>query len=104
MATHDEADYTFDLDRLEAQRVAAIEEREQHEAQLDADYISLMSTRSGRNVIWDLVAPLWRSSYTGKREDTDFREGERNVALRVWAQLQKSCPTLAHKMQEEQRS
>jgi hypothetical protein len=96
-----EVDATFDLEAREARREAEAEQRKQVEAQLESDYIMVMSTYAGRNVIWNLIAPLWRSSYTGTREDTDFREGERNVALRIWAQLLKSCPTLATKMQGE---
>jgi hypothetical protein len=62
-----------------------------------------MRTFQGRRLIWDLLiaAGFWRSSYATKREDTDFREGERNVALRVWANVMRACPALAHKMQEE---
>ena len=99
----EEALDTFDLDAQEARREAAVEQQKQAAVQLETDFINVMNTRAGRNVIWSLLGPMWRSSYTESRDDTYFREGERNVALRVWAQLQAACPTLAHKMLEENR-
>lgn len=91
----------LDIDAVEAAREEALAARKRYEAELDAGYLWIMESYNGRRVIWDLVAPLWRSSYTGDRMDTDFREGERNVALRIWAQLIRLCPVLARKMHEE---
>jgi hypothetical protein len=91
----------MDTDASEAQRAELAKQRQRYESQLESDYLWIMNTHTGRRFVWDLVAPLWRSSYTGNREDTDFREGERNVALKIWARLRKSCPSLALKMQEE---
>lgn len=97
----DSVDETMDIEAIEARRIEAAKQRAQYENQLDADYTWLMQSHHGRRMFWDLLAPMWRSSYTGSREDTDFREGERNVALRVWARLTRACPALAHKMFEE---
>lgn len=97
----DEFEDTFDLEAREAARAALVEKQRQYENQLDRDYLVLMQSDAGRRFVWDLIAPMWRSSYSGKREDTDFREGERNVALRVWARLTRVAPVLAHKLIEE---
>lgn len=100
-AFHEGAADTLDIEKRERERRALMQDRERYEAQLDADYKWLMDSFAGRRLMWDLIAPMWRSSYVGTREDTDFREGERNVALRVWARLVRVCPALARKMMEE---
>jgi hypothetical protein len=96
-----EVDDTFDLGGQEAAREAAQKKREREENQLDTDYLNVLQTNAGQRLFIDLIKPLWRSSYSGAREDTDFREGERNVALRVWARLARVAPTLAPKIIEE---
>jgi hypothetical protein len=97
-----EAEDTFDLAAREAAREELEKQRAQAEHQLDTDYMALMQTGAGRRVMWDLLAPIWRTSYVSQlREDTFFREGERNVALRVWARLLRVTPSLAHKLLEE---
>jgi hypothetical protein len=97
----DEFDDTFDLAGQEAARAEAKRLREQYENQLDTDYLNVMQTEAGRRIVWDVIAPIWRISFTATRNDTDFREGERNVALRVWARLLRVTPKLAHKLLEE---
>lgn len=85
--------------REHAQRAAVMREEDKRAA-----LVEFMNSYGGRLFMWDLLtaAGLWRSSYLGgDREDTFFREGERNVALRIMAQLREHCPTLALKMQEE---
>lgn len=96
-----EFDDTFDIEGQAAARAEAAKQREQYENQLDADYRTLAETHAGRRFLWDLLAPLWRISYSATRNDTDFREGERNVSLRVWARLIRVAPLLAHKLLEE---
>lgn len=97
----EEVDNTFDLGGQADAREAAEKKRQQEENQLDADYLFVLNTGAGRRLFIDTIKPLWRSSYTGSREDTDFREGERNVALRVWARIVKVAPDLAPKLIEE---
>jgi hypothetical protein len=90
----------------------ADEAREQREEQQRAIALQLaddlrlvMSQQGGRRFVWRYLdrAGLWRSSFTGDREGTDFREGMRNVALMLWADLQKACPEYLLRMQEENR-
>ena len=97
----DEVSGVVDVDVREERRAKQEELEKQYRAQLQADAMQVMSTHSGRRFVWDLLAPMWRSSYFGSREDTDFREGERNVALKIWGTLKAACPNLARKMQEE---
>jgi hypothetical protein len=97
----EEVDELFDFETQEAARKQAAKDRERYENQLDTDYLQVMQTHAGRRIVWDIVAPIWRISFTESRNDTDFREGERNVALRVWARLVRVMPALAHKLLEE---
>jgi hypothetical protein len=97
----EEYESTFDLDAQLAAREQAAKDRVRYENQLDADYMVFAQSEAGRRFIWDIIAPMWRISFTGTRDATDFREGERNVALRVWARLQRVAPKLAHKLLEE---
>jgi hypothetical protein len=64
-----------------------------------------MSHQSGRRFVWRYLdrMGLWRTSFTGDRQGTDFREGMRNIALMLWGDLQKACPELLLRMQEENR-
>ncbi len=75
--------------------------RRQHEDNLRIT----MSSFGGRQLIYTLLERdgLWRSSFTGDRQGTDFREGMRNSALMLWADLKQACPDLMLRMQEEQR-
>jgi len=100
----DEFDSTFDLAGQAEAREEAAKAREQYEHQLDTDYMWMMQHNAGRRIVWDIIAPMWRISFTGVDGDTNFREGERNVALRVWARLLRVTPTLAHKLLEENQS
>lgn len=92
---------TMDIEAMEAAREVELATRKRENAQLDRDLTEIMTMFGGRRFIWDLTAPMWRTSFDGTTTGTEFREGERNVALRVWARLIQVCPTLAHKMQEE---
>lgn len=94
---------TLDLVGQEAER-AEQERREAHLAQqrkLDMAYV--MGTVGGRRFIWELVCTcgLWAPSFTGNDASTDFREGQRNVALQLWARVQLECRDLFRKMIEE---
>lgn len=94
---------TYDLEAIEKARADQKSAAADLERQLDSDYFGVLQTFEGRRLIWNLLitAGFWRSSYTTRREDTDFREGERNVALRIWARVMNVSPVLALKMQEE---
>lgn len=57
------------------------------------DWKWLMSSPRGRRIMWRLLGwtGMYRSSFTGNSE-TFFREGERNVGLRVNAALLQADP------------
>lgn len=86
-------------------RHALAEKQRELQLQLEDDIRLVMSHQSGRRFVWRYLdrAGMWRSSFTGDRQGTDFREGMRNVALMLWADLQKACPELLRTMQEENR-
>lgn len=71
----------------------------------DNDLLIVMSAEPGRRFVWNLIdrGGMWRPSFVENREGTDFREGERNTALRLWADLQRVCPELLLRMQKENR-
>lgn len=70
--------------------------------QEDTDLLVVMSSEEGRRFLWRLLCStgLRRSSYTGNSE-TFFREGERNVGLRLQAEMERVDYTLFTAMQRE---
>jgi hypothetical protein len=69
----------------------------------DADLLWLMNQREGRRFVARLLQSchLYESSFTGpgsSRSATFFREGERNVGLRVLADITRLCPDLHARM------
>jgi hypothetical protein len=80
--------------------------RRAKERQRDADAAikTLMSSEAGRIWIWDHLSDcgLYRmSARSGDAHMTYFNEGERNVGLRLLAQLQRACPDLYALMTKE---
>lgn len=53
----------------------------------------MMSDKRGRRVMWRLLETtgVYRSSFTGNSE-TFFREGQRNVGLKLLADIHENCP------------
>jgi hypothetical protein len=92
----------FDAD---ARREAAVERQNLDRIQLEHDLRATMLNEPGRRVVWSLLVRLgmWRSSFTGERQGTDFREGMRNAALMLWDDLEKACPDLLLRMLKENR-
>lgn len=69
----------------------------------EADDIKwLMSDPRGRRIVWGLLelTGVFRSSFTGNSE-TFFREGERNIGLKLFLRLQTHCPEQYIKMTKE---
>lgn len=83
-------------DRKEKQRLTSDQEV--------ADFKWLMSDKRGRRIVWGLLEKtgLYRSSFTGNSE-TFFREGERNVGLKLIALIHENCPEKYNLMVTEQR-
>lgn len=92
----------FDADE---QRASIKEKQREFQLQIEDDLRLIMGHQGGRRFVWRYLDKMgmWRSSFTGDRQGTDFREGMRNVALMLWADLQKACPELLLRMQEENR-
>ncbi len=76
-----------------------LQPRVQREAE---DIRWLMASPKGRRCVWRLLEScgLFRLSYTGDH-DTYFREGQRNVGLRVLSRLQEYCPAYTAALWEE---
>lgn len=72
------------------------------DAQFALDLMNVMDTPSGRRVVGWLLdfTGVDQRSYTGN-SDTYFREGSRNVGLRLIAELKSQMPKLYLKMLEE---
>jgi hypothetical protein len=84
-------------DRDQAQKV----ERDQEKA----DFAWLMSDKRGRRFMWRMleVTGVYRSSFTGNSE-TFFREGARNVGLKLIADIHEFSPDSYTTMLDEQRT
>lgn len=69
------------------------------------DFKWLMSDRRGRRFVWRLLEEtgLFQSSFTGNSE-TFFREGQRNVGLRLMAMINEHCPDRYNQMVTEQKT
>lgn len=82
--------------RKEKQRLTSDQEAE--------DFKWLMSDKRGRRIVWGLLEKtgLYRSSFTGNSE-TFFREGERNIGLKLMALIHDNCPERYNQMVMEQR-
>lgn len=78
----------FDVWNEQEREAQAKQHRANRQETLKADLVWLMEQPRGRRVLWGIMeeAGLFRTSFTGNSE-TFLREGERNVALRLQAQL-----------------
>lgn len=94
-----------DIFQADVTREEFAQKQREYQLQIEDDVRLIMSHQSGRRFVWRYLdrVGMWRSSFTGDRQGTDFREGMRNAALMLWADLQKACPELLLRMQEENR-
>ena len=72
----------------------------------DNDFRWLMSDERGRRFMWRLIemSGVRRRSYDGSTEMMLIREGERNIGLRLMADLERIVPDLQLEMMKEQRT
>lgn len=93
-------EFSADRNRAASQEAAQNAQRE-----ADNDLRTVMSSPQGRRFIWRMIDRhgMWRASFVENREGTDFREGMRNTALMLWSDLQRVCPELLLRMQEEHK-
>lgn len=68
-------------------------------------FVWLMGEPQGRRVVHDLLAAagIWRTSFSPDPYTTAFNEGQRNVGLRLMAQIQKFTPAQYAIMIEEHK-
>lgn len=92
----------FDLETQQGEAEEASVESERAGREAAKDLKDVMSTASGRRVIWSVIdtCGLFRAAYTGG-DGTIFNEGMRNVALKLVAQLRAACPSEYLTMLEE---
>ena len=93
-----------DLRGQERQKEDAELARKVDRDQEKADFAWLMSDRRGRRFIWRMLETtgVYRSSFTGNSE-TFFREGARNVGLKLISDIHEFAPDAYPLMLEEQR-
>jgi len=74
-----------EADRQEKQRITLRQETD--------DFKWLMADPRGRRIVWGLLelTGVYRSSFTGNSE-TFFREGERNIGLKIVHKIHAHCP------------
>ncbi len=63
----------------------------------------LLSTISGRSWVWRLLESthMLSTSFSGDAMTMAFREGERNIGLRLWADIESASPELLAKTMME---
>jgi len=69
------------------------------------DFLWLMRNKQGRRFMWRLLTwtHIFKSSFTGNSE-TFFREGERNIGVRLMDEIHSNCPELYSTMVKEQKN
>lgn len=97
-------DDVTDIRGQEAKARARAERAENVGAMKVNDWKWLMSVPRGRRIVWRLLEETgqFRSSFTGNSE-TFFREGERNVGLKITALIGQHCAEDYAKMLLEQQ-
>lgn len=75
------------------------------EQQFKNDLCAVMGMPQGRRIVWGLLedAGLYRVSYAhgDQPQDMAFREGNRNMGLKLLGHINRECPELYLKMHEE---
>lgn len=62
--------------------------------QIEDDTRWLMADERGRRLVWGWLADagIFRSTYTGEAHSGAFAEGQRNMGLKLQAQVMQHCP------------
>ena len=94
----------LDLHGQERQREDAERQRKLDRDQEKADFAWLMSDKRGRRFMWRMlgVTGIYRSSFTGNSE-TFFKEGMRNVGLKLITDIHEYAPDAYVQMIEEHK-
>ncbi len=101
----DEIEDPLDLtkDATQAKELSAAEQLKR-QVEID-DFKWLMAEARGRRFAWRLLEKcgVFRSSFTGDSNWTNFREGQRNVGLLVLGDIHEHCPEAYASMLQEQK-
>jgi len=67
------------------------------------DVTHVMSSQQGRRVVWNLLsaAGVFKTSFTGDNNATNFNEGRRSEGLRLFSDVMGFCPDLYMLMAKE---
>lgn len=105
MASRSTAPDPLDIDAQERNAAAKAARDELKARQEVEDLKWLMAHQSGRRYVAKLleITGIYRSSFTGNSE-TFFREGQRNVGLRIVGEIHEHCPDAYVKMLKEYRA
>lgn len=60
--------------------------------QAEDDMRWLMADERGRRLVWEWLGGLFHTTHTGEALSSAFREGERNAALKLHAQVMTHAP------------
>lgn len=95
----------FDLDAAAAaEKKTAEDEKLERQIEID-DFKFVMEDKRGRRFVWRLLSGsgVFRSSFSGDNNTTNFREGARNEGLKLMGLIHEACPEKYHLMLKEQR-
>lgn len=100
MSGHDPTDVLATEHAQEARETA----KKRTSRQVSDDVKWVLHDKRGRRFVWRLLEStgVYRSSFTGNSE-TFFREGERNVGLKILDLIDAHCPERYAEMMKERR-
>lgn len=92
-----------DLRKQERDKADSDARKRLAQADDDADFKWLMSSKRGRRIVWRLLeqAGVFRISFNQNSMAMAFAEGNRNYGNKVFAQVQTLCPELYPAMVKE---
>lgn len=95
----------LDLEARDAEQSAAKTDVKNALLQEVEDFLYVMRSKQGRRFIWRLLtwAHVFQTSFTGNSE-TFFREGERNIGVKLINEIHSHCYELYGTMVKEQRN
>lgn len=95
----------LDLEARDAEQSAAKTDVKNALLQEVEDFLYVMRSKQGRRFIWRLLTwtHVFQTSFTGNSE-TFFREGERNIGVKLINEIHSHCYELYGTMVKEQRN
>lgn len=92
-----------DLDGQQARQEQGVRESAEQQAQEARDYAWLMGSPAGRRILWQILseAGVYRVSMAPDPYQTAFKEGRRDIGLRVLTRINQHAPEQFAAMQRE---